>query len=146
MLQRKRVWKILKKAGVLDSDDSRIKEFVQFFHENPEKCWEEIVPQFRKKFYDCFDAVVPPLLEVDDTLIRTLFINYADLKKPKERALLGKIAEQIDPSQDPVSIKRLAKLNSTAINKVLSRRSLPDELQKYLKKKGAEPKKVSAKK
>lgn len=99
---------------------------------NPAKCWDDIVPEFRERFYDCFDAVAPKLAELDDPLIRMNLVRFAELDQPKERELLGKMAENIDAESDPVTVKRLAQKHVTEVDRVLRRRTLPEALRAHV--------------
>ena len=134
MHQKKKVWRALKERGVLDSKDPHLQKFVQFLRDHPTQCWEDVAPAFRERFYDCYEEVVSALAEIDDPLIRMALIRYADPEQPKERKVLRKLAEETDPERDPVTIKQLAQLDVSDVNKSLRRRTLPDDLSDYVKK------------
>ena len=133
MHQKGLFWRAITKAGLGDSQDPHIQEFLQFVRHRPWVCWDEIVPEFREKYYDCFDALVPMLAEVDDPLLRRNLLKYADPEAPKERQILVKMAEGTDPEKDEVSIKKLADLNLGDVNRVLRRRTLPERLQRHVR-------------
>lgn len=122
----------LKEAGVLDSDDEKIKAFIVDLRERRGDSWRTVFSDFREKFYECFDDVVPAISEIDDPLIRLALIHFLDASQPKERKLLEKFAAEIVPEQEPIAIKHLARKNVPQVNTLLARRSLPETLSKYL--------------
>lgn len=134
MSHRKLIWKEFKRAGIIDSQDARIQEFVEYLRNKPESCWIDIIPEFREKFYDCFDTIVPALAGIDDPLIQMVLLENADATKPKERAVLEKMAKEVDPEKNPVTVKRIAGLNIGSVTKELKKRTLPDTLKKYVEK------------
>ena len=133
MNYKKIIWKKFQQAGVLDSQDSKVQEFVQFLRTSPAKCWEDVIPEFREKFYDCFDTVVPRLAEIDDPVIQLTLAKNVDKRRPKEKALLEKMAEDVDADRNPVLIKKIAGFKIAKVNTVLKSRFLPAELKKYIK-------------
>jgi hypothetical protein len=132
MSHRKLIWRQFKTAGILDSQDARVQEFVQYLQTNPAKCWAEIIPEFREKFYDCFDTIVPRLAEINDPLIQTVLVNNVDASKPKEAALLEKMAGEVDSDKNPVALKRIAGLKIPSVSRALKRRTLPEGIMKYV--------------
>jgi len=129
MHQHKLVWRKLKEAGILDSEDPRLQALVQYLHENRRQCWPDLISAFRENFYDCFDAIVPKLMEIKDPLIQLTLVKHADPEKPKEKAILEKLAAELRPDRDQLTVKRLAKKNIAKVNKTLRKRSIPEHLR-----------------
>lgn len=145
MLQKKTIWKAFKEAGVLDSTNENTQKLVKHIKLDKDHCWRDFSDDFRKNFYDCFDEIVPPLLEIDDPLIRLALVKYLDPSKPKEKEALARIAKSVNPEIDEVSVKYLARSNEASVTKELKRKLLPDKLKIYLTQTKAIPakKKVS---
>ncbi len=135
MDQRRLIWKKLKTEGILDSDNPRLQAFVTFLRDNPKLCWKDLVPVFRKDFYDCFDLLAPVLMKIKDPVIQASMVTLADPKKPKERKLLEKIAQEVDPKRDQVTFKLLALTKDKKVKEALKGKTLPEHLKTHLKEK-----------
>ena len=135
MDQRRVIWKKLKSEGIIDSDNPRVQEFVTFLRENPDLCWKDLVPAFRKDFYDCFDAITPVLTKIKDPMVQASIVTLADPKKPKERKLLEEMAKEVDPEQDQVTAKLLALTKNQKVKNTLKQKSMPAHLKVHLKEK-----------
>lgn len=132
MINRRSVWKKLKQEGVLDSTDPKVKEFVKYMRDNPKKCWADLVPVFRQDYYSTFDTFAPLLVSMKDPVVNTQLLKNLDPNDSKELDILSSIADTSDPNQDPLTFKRLAKLNSTKINKRLVTKTLPEGIKSLL--------------
>ncbi len=135
MDQRRLIWKKLKIEGILDSDNPRLQAFVTFLRDNPKLCWKDLVPVFRKDFYDCFDLLAPVLMKIKDPVIQASMVTLADPNKPKERKLLEKIAQEVDPERDQVTFKLLALTKDKKVKDALKGKILPEHLKTHLKEK-----------
>jgi hypothetical protein len=131
MSHKKMIWKEFKRAGVMDSQDEKVQGFLQYLKGCPENCWEQIIPEFKEKYYDCFDTIVPVLAQMNDSLIQLVLARHADASKPKERDLLVKMAKEVDAEKNPVLLKRIAGLKISSVTNELKKRTLPDNLKKY---------------
>jgi len=131
MSHKKMIWKEFQRAGILDSQDEKVQGFVQYLRNCRESCWEQIIPEFKEKYYDCFDTVVPVLAGMNDSLIQLVLARHADASKPKERDLLVKMAKEVDAEKNPLLLKRIAALKITSVTNELKKRTLPDNLKKY---------------
>jgi hypothetical protein len=132
MSHKKMIWKEFKRTGVLDSQDEKVQGFLQYLKSCPENCWEQVIPEFKEKYYDCFDAVVPVLAGMHDPLIEIVLTRHADASKPKEQELLMKMAKEVDAEKNPVVLKKIAGLKISRINMELRKRNLPDTLRNYI--------------
>ena len=97
--------------------------------DHPADCWPDVVPAFRDQFEDVFDTVVPPVLEIEDPLIRKNLIDHIDEGRPKEKAVLEQLAVRVDPERDQLAVKRMAKKEIESVNKTLRERSIPEKLR-----------------
>ncbi|MFH1217114.1 MAG: hypothetical protein V1706_11500 [Pseudomonadota bacterium] len=132
MSHKQLIWKEFKRAGVLDSTDKKVQEFLQYMKGCRQGCWEQIIPEFKAKYYDCFDTIVPVLAGMDDALIQMILAKHADAGKPKEKAMLEKMAKEVDVEKNPVLLKRIAGLKISSVDNELKKRTLPDNLRKYV--------------
>ncbi len=119
MNQRRLVWRALKEAGVVDSDDPKVQDFLQHMRNNPARCWADLVSDFRAKHYDIFDKVVPALQSFQDPAIRNALIKFCSSSKAKEKQLLTKIASDTDLDQDPLAGKRLRGIKIKPVQDVI---------------------------
>ena len=134
MLNRRSVWKMLKQEGVLDSKDAKVQKLVQYVRDNPQKCWADLIPVYREKFYDTYDTILPVLVKMKDPTVNSVLIKNLDPKKKNELGTLTAIADTSDPGNDPVAFKRLAKIGNTTLTKKLQTRQLPDSVKVILTK------------
>ncbi|MFZ5765279.1 MAG: hypothetical protein ACOY4H_06745 [Thermodesulfobacteriota bacterium] len=132
MSHKQMIWKEFKRAGLLDSSDEKIQGFLRYLKGCRQGCWEDIIPEFKEKYYDCFDAVVPVLAAMDDPLIQMVLAKHADATRPKEKALLEKMARETDVEKNPVVVKRIAGLKIASVDNELKKRNLPENLRKYV--------------
>jgi hypothetical protein len=131
MSHKKMIWKEFQRTGILNSPDEKVQSFVQYLRNCRENCWEQIIPEFKEKYYDCFDTIVPVLARMNDPLIQLVLARHADASKPKERELLVTMAKEVDAEKNPVLLKRISALKITAVTNELKKRALPDKLKKY---------------
>ena len=132
MSHKKMIWKEFQRTGILDSKDEKVQGFLQYLRDCPANCWEQIIPEFKEKYYDCFDTIVPVLARMNDPLIQLVLAQHADASKPKERELLVTMAKEVDVEKNPVLLKRIAALKITTVTNELRKRTLPDKLKKYM--------------
>ncbi|SCY82433.1 hypothetical protein [Desulfoluna spongiiphila] len=134
MPHKKMIWKAFERAGVLESEDEKIKEFLAFLKNTPASCWIEVIPEFREHHEACFDTIVPILAEMDDPLIQSVLVKHADMAHPRERALVRKMADTVDPDRHPALIKQMSRLNDTSVTRRLQQRRLPKKFAPLITK------------
>ena len=84
--------------------------------------WEHGLQEFRERYYDAFDHVVPPLLQSDDKLLRLMLIRHADLSKRRELNLLKRFAETADPIRDEPELLAIASLGHKSLDRAIRAR------------------------
>jgi hypothetical protein len=126
MDQRRLVLKALREAGITESRNPRLQELVRSVRENTTLCWTDFVREFRERFYDTFDTVIPALEASGDPLIRNALIKFADPARPKERQLLTKLARETDFEHDSLAAKRLGMHGIAEVDAQLRRRAPPE--------------------
>jgi hypothetical protein len=108
------------KAGAVRNP--KVREFLKFMEKETEDCWENCIREFRQKYYDLFDLLVPPLLNSDDKLLRLNLIRRADLTRPQEVKLLSRLAQKAAPQEDELELRELAGLRNPELRRILVRR------------------------
>ena len=97
-------------------------------------CWQELVEEFRRNYYDAFDEIIPVLLETDDPLIIYNCIRFADLTIPKEMAALQHVVRAYDSAKHQVTMRTLAETQAEGLLQVLrERRDLPQTVRAALR-------------
>lgn len=122
MSQRRLFWRALQQAGVLESEDPRVQEFVTMVRESPDLCWPDLVAEFRSTYYDVYQKLVPALEASEDPFIRNMLIRYADPEQPQERKMLRELANTTDFERDAMAAEGLGGLGVKEIDTVLRRR------------------------
>jgi hypothetical protein len=114
--------KIWRRAGLYESKTRAIRDFLDFVGSEPPPDWEQGLQKFRKKHYDVFDQVVPPLLQSDDKLLRIMLIRHADLSKRRELNLLKRFARTADPIHDEPELLAMASLGHKSLDRAIRER------------------------
>lgn len=109
MLLRDLVRQTWADKGVYAVTDARLQEFLTYVDEHELDCWEELVAEFRKSYYDLFELVVPPLMAVDDTPLRLALIHSLDVRRRQESSLLRTFVGSADPEKHAVELKQARK-------------------------------------
>lgn len=122
MSQRQLVWRALAEAGVLESHDPKVQEFVRLLRERRDLCWGDVATEFRSKYYDVFEKLIPALEKSDDPFIRNMLIKHADPERPRERQLLKTLATNTDFERDVLAAQQLAQINVKEVETVLKKR------------------------
>jgi hypothetical protein len=86
-------------------------------------CWEDLVAEFRRNYYDAFDEIVPALLASDDPFITFNCVRLADLSQPKEVKALQDFIRTCDPEKHQVSLRALAETRVAGIRERLAGKS-----------------------
>jgi len=103
-------------------------EFFQMMESHPDICWEELTEEFRQKYYEAFDEIVPVLMATDDPLILHNLVRFADLSNPKEAEAAKKLIRSVDPDKHEVTMLTLAA--DQEMRPTISKRSqLPDSVK-----------------
>ena len=114
--------KIWRKAGLYESKTRAVRDFLDFVGSAPPPEWEQGLQEFRKKHYDVFEQVVPPLLQSDDKLLRIMLIRHADLSKRRELNLLKRFAQAADPIEDEPELLAMASLGHKSLDRTIRER------------------------
>jgi hypothetical protein len=106
-------------------------EFFSLMESRTDICWEEFSEEFRTRYYDAFDEIVPALLATDDPLIIHNLVRFADLSEPKEAEAAKKLINTADIDKHEVTMARLA--TDEAMRPAIKNRSqLPESVKAAL--------------
>jgi hypothetical protein len=114
--------------------------FAATMRDNPEACWEDMVPEFRAKYYDALEELIPPLLALDDPLITLNLVRFADPTSPREVELLRQLIGQCDPDRHQHSLRALAEMGQPELLRALhQKQGMPDVVKEALAAQPAAP-------
>jgi len=126
----KRTWQ---DAGLYKTRNQKLQTFLKYFDEHPELCWDDLIQEFRTHHYDLFDDLIPPLLKVNDKLLRLTLIRKADLKRSQELNLLNQFVKQASPLNDELELAAIAqRQHKTLVDELRKRSDLPREVYRVL--------------
>jgi hypothetical protein len=102
--------------------------FFQLVNDEQSICWDDLVTEFRRNYYDAFDEIVPTLLATNDPLIIFHVAKFADLQNPKEANLAKTIIQTMDVQKHEATMQLLA--NNTSLQpELLKKGLLPDSVR-----------------
>lgn len=105
-------------------------EFFEYVEDHPEFCWTELSEEFRSKYYEAFDEIVPVLMDTDDPFIIHNLVRFADLDQPKESDAAKQIARNVDPKRHEVTMVKLAENKDESLRSTIKKRAkLPDAVK-----------------
>lgn len=102
--------------------------FFQLIEDRTDMCWEDLVSEFRKTFYDAYDTIVPVLLSTNDPLIVHNIATFADLNTPKEAETVKHIIANADPVRQQGTLQVFATVPSMQ-PVLLKKAQLPDTVK-----------------
>ncbi len=133
MYQRTKILQAFKKAGLEKSGSKKARDFLQFLAENPKICWPDAAREFRAKYYDVYDAVIPPILGTQDPLIISNLLKHSDLKNEKELTQVKNFVRGADAFRNEASFKILAERHYAVVADILLQKTkLPASVQAEL--------------
>jgi hypothetical protein len=130
----RKIWERRKKTLASSPQAAKAEAFFQLVEEQPNACWEELVDEFRRNYYDAVEIVASVLLETDDPLIIYNCIRFSDQSRPQEIAALQRVARDCDCERHHVSLLTLANTKAKAVTTTLgARKDLPQMIRAALK-------------
>jgi len=123
MHQKFLIYKKWEEMGIVSSHDPRLAEFLSFFMKHPNLDWDAFGKLLHSKFKDLFDALVPPLLEIDDELISLNIVKRLESKKTKkERALVQSFIANKKLQRVAPALEAIARMNDSVFDRALRKR------------------------
>jgi len=105
--------------------------FFQLVNDQQSICWDDLVTEFRRNYYDAFDEIVPVLLATDDPLIVFHVAKFSDMDNPKEANVARNIIQTMDPQKHEATLQMLA-ANTSLQPELLKKAQLPDSVRAVL--------------
>jgi len=82
--------------------------FFTMMDQRPDICWDDLVTEFRRNYYDAFDVIVPVLMSTDNPLVMYNCVRFADLNNPKEADAAKTFIKNCDAQKHQLSLQSLA--------------------------------------
>ncbi len=103
-------WERYKRAHPNSPHLKTAQAFFDYMDAKPDICWDDLVVDFRRSYYDAFDEIVGTLLETDDPLLIYNATRFADFNNPRELEAAKKVIQQMDADKHQVSLAQLAQV------------------------------------
>src|SRR2546428_261316 len=87
MHQKDAIKEAWRAAGLYDSKDAKLQEFLRRLDTHPLECWPELIDEIRRNYPEYKRQVVEPILATGDKLLRLNLIPNAAFTKPAEAAI-----------------------------------------------------------
>jgi hypothetical protein len=134
MYQRIFILKKWEEVGLKGSPKKKVREFIKFVEENPQLGWESCAKEFREKYNDVFNDLIPPLMEIGDDLINLNLIRFFTPKRSRrDLELLKDFVKNADPRKLQPSFEAIAKLKIPSLAAELKKKqNLPPRISAIL--------------
>jgi len=145
MHQRDLVRKAWAEAGLYDTKDAKLQQFLKHIDKTPLDCWPELVELVRTQYPEYLEELVMPLWEVGDKLLRLNLLRNAELSQPAEKNIAQKLVRQLHPKTDLIELRAVIREAPVEVlDQVAKIKSIPEPLQVILDQRRArlKPKKA----
>src|SRR5258705_11402882 len=105
MYQRDLVRKAWADAGLYDTKDAKLQEFLKHVDDKPLDCWPELVELVRTQYPEYLEKLVTPIWNIEDKLLRLNLIRKADLSQPEEKKIAQKFLRQLRPEANTLELQ-----------------------------------------
>lgn len=130
MYQRDLVRKAWADAGLYDTKDIKLQQFLKHVEETPLDCWPELVELVRTQYPEYLDRLVTPIWNTGDKLLRLNLIRNAEPSQPDERKMVQKLVRQLRPETDTVELQAIIREAPVEIlAQLANKKSIPDQLK-----------------
>jgi hypothetical protein len=122
MIQKK--WEEL---NLNKSGKKKVRDFIEFVEKNPKKGWKNWADKITGDYYDVFNDLIRPLMNIDSNIINLNLIAHLDPKKySKVKNLLKEFIKDADPQKMQPTLEAIAKLKIPSLNNALkAKKALP---------------------
>jgi len=137
MLQRKEVmdaWKRRKATAYRSPQLQKADAFFAMVNNRTDNCWDDLVAEFRRNYYDSFDEIVPVMMETDNPLIMYNFARHADFNNPKEVEAAKSFIRNCNAEKHQASLQAMASVPSLQ-QELQNKPNLPDSVRNALQAK-----------
>jgi hypothetical protein len=115
MNQRAQIMRAWNRRSATAYQSPQLKKAQAFFtmvNERPEVCWEDLVTEFRRNYYDAFDEIVPAVTDTDHSLIVYNCFRFLDFNNPKEVDVAKNFIRNCNPEKHQGTLQALAAVPS----------------------------------
>jgi len=139
MHQRDLVRKAWAEAGLYDTKDAKLKQFLKHVDDTPLDCWPELIELARTKYPEYLEKLVTPIWNIGDKLLRLNLIRNSELTQPNEKKLARKLARQLRPERDVLELRAaIREAPIEVLDELVKKKGIPDPLKKMLDERRAE--------
>lgn len=121
MHQKDRVKQAWLDAGLYDSKDAKLLEFIQRLDTAPYDCWPELIDECRRNYAEYKSQIVEPILKTGDKLLRLNLLRNADFSFADEVKLTRSFIAQSNPATDSLELKTVILKGTPAMLKDVGR-------------------------
>ena len=127
MMQRILILKKWEQIKLEKSGKKKVRDFIEFVKNNPKKGWNNWSKKITGDYYDAFNDLIPPLMNIGSNIINLNLIAHLDPKKyNKVKNLLEEFIKDADPQKMRSTLEAIAKLKIISLNKALeAKKALP---------------------
>ncbi len=127
MFQRLMIQKKWEELNLNKSGKKKVRDFIEFVEKNPKKGWKNWADKITGDYYDVFNDLIPPLMNIDSNIINLNLIAHLDPKKySKVKNLLKEFIKDADPQKMQPTLEAIAKLKIPSLNNALkAKKALP---------------------
>jgi hypothetical protein len=127
MYQRILILKKWEQIGLKKSGKKKVKDFIEFVKNNPKKGWKDWADKITGDYYDAFNDLIPPLMNIGSNIINLNLIAHLDSKKyHKVKNLLKEFIKDADSQKMRPTLEAIAKLKIISLNNALkAKKALP---------------------
>ena len=115
MMQRKEImqaWNRRSATAFRSPQFQKAQAFFSMLENRPKVCWDDLVPEFRRNYYDGFDDIVSVMMDTDHPLVVNNCFRYADFNNPKEVEVAKNFIRNCDANKHLVTLQTLAAIPS----------------------------------
>lgn len=130
MHQKDAIKEAWRAAGLYESRDAKLQEFLHRLDAAPFECWPEFVDEVRRNYPEYKRQVVEPIVNSGDKILRLSLIRNADFTKRDEAAIAARFVARADPVKDQAELKALLLHGSPEIvGSIRKLKNLPRDLK-----------------
>lgn len=121
MHQRELARAAWRKAGLYSVRDRDMMAFLNRFEKETDHCWQDLAETVRKTCPQHKAALVMPLWETGDPLLRKNLLDTADLSQEDERKLVERLLGNVDPRRHGPVLLDAVRLEDPRILDIIDR-------------------------
>lgn len=130
MHQRDLVKRAWADAGLYETKDAKLRQFLEHVDAAGTDCWPELIAECRARYPEYKAALVAPLWKAGDKLVRLNVIRAVDVGQEDEVAIVHDFVKRSHPEQDEHELRAVVHLRHAPLTAaVASKPGLPHRLR-----------------